>query len=342
MIKAKSKESISALQTVEELQAYFVEKLNMISKKFGTNKHFEKVEWLRDNGLYGGGSRFEARDESIFNRASVNVSQVHYDDDETKKLSSASAISTIIHPKNPKVPSMHMHISLTQMRDGKQYWRLMADLNPSIINENDKKSFDDMLLQTTGTFAKEGMAQGDKYFDIPVLEQTRGVSHFYLENYNSGDFIKDTEFAIKFGKSVIDSYIKIITGAILNNPLINENDKKLQRNYHTLYLFQVLTLDRGTTSGLFVHDQNDIGIMGSIPSYIDVELLKSWVDKMPKPQEKLLLGIIEALGEGIIYVDGDVKKRLANAVRTHYKTYPKALSMQASGNSIPPTVDNHK
>jgi len=29
-------------------------------------------------------------------------------------------------------------------------------------------------------------------------------------------------------------------------------------------------------------------------------------------------------------------------VRTHYKAYPEALSLQASGDIIPPTVDNHK
>ena len=145
MIKAKSDYAKKALECVEELQNYFVNHLNDVSKKYGVNKEFEKVEWLRDNGIHGGGSRYEARDESLFNRGSVNVSQVHYDDDESKKLSSASAISTIIHPKNPKVPSMHMHISLTEMRDGKMYWRLMADLNPSIINNNDKNSFDTML-----------------------------------------------------------------------------------------------------------------------------------------------------------------------------------------------------
>jgi coproporphyrinogen III oxidase len=343
MVLAKSIQAKSALKTVEELQSYFVNKLNNISFKYGKNKEFKCVQWLRDNGIHGGGSRYEAMDEAIFNRASVNISQVHYDDDDTKKLSSASAISTIIHPNNPKVPSIHMHISLTQMRDGKMYWRLMADLNPSILNENDKKLFDEMLDIVSGSYAKEGKEQGDKYFTIPVLNRTRGVSHFYLENFNTDDFDADTQFALNFGKNVIDTYIKIITGAILNNPLVNKNDKNAQLNYHTTYLFQVLTLDRGTTSGLLVHDQNDVGIMGSIPAYISTTLLKSWITLMPKPQDELLENIIKALGdEDIVYVDKTVKKRLANTVREHYTKYPKALSMQASGNSVPPTVQNHK
>ena len=40
-------------------------------------------------------------------------------------------------------------------------------------------------------------------------------------------------------------------------------------------------------------------------------------------------------------VDEKTKKALAQAVRKHYKKYPEALSMQASGEIIPPTVDNH-
>lgn len=342
MTFAQSSYAKDALQIIEELQNYFVEKLNRVSNEFGVNKPFERVEWARDNGLHGGGSRYEARDEKVFNRACVNVSQVHYDDDETKKLSSASAISTIIHPQNPRAPSMHMHISLTEMRDGKMYWRIMADLNPSIVNEDDKQAFEGMLYKASGPFYEEGSTQGDRYFYIPVLDRTRGVSHFYLENFTSGDFVIDRTFALSFGKAVIEQYIAIISSAMRNNPQIHEADKKEQLAYHTTYLFQVLTLDRGTTSGLLVHDQNDVGIMGSIPSNIDVELLKSWIELMPKPQDDLLEKIIDALGgNGVVEVDEVIKKRLANCVREHYKAYPKALDMQASGNTTPPTVANH-
>ena len=144
-IPAKSNQAVEANTLVEGLQSYFVDRLNNVSKTLGNNIPFEEVEWMRDEGRHGGGTRFEARDETIFNRGSVNVSQVHYDDNPDKQLGSATAISTIIHPKNPNVPSMHMHISWTQMRDGSGYWRIMADLNPSIRNEEDKNSFDFML-----------------------------------------------------------------------------------------------------------------------------------------------------------------------------------------------------
>jgi len=342
-IKAKSSEAKIARQLVEELQTYFVKKLNDISHTFGNDKKCEGVEWLRDEGRHGGGVRYETRDENIFNRGSVNVSQIHYDEDETKRLSSATAISTIIHPKNPHVPSMHMHISWTQMREGKGYWRMMADLNPSLKNDVFQRDFDRMLDKASQEYYEEGVEQGDRYFNIPVLNRTRGVSHFYLEGFNSGNFEADRIFAKQMGKNVIDTYIGIVVQALQYYISYSAQEKAMQLDYHTLYLFQVLTLDRGTTSGLLVHDQNDVGIMGSIPSHVNRVLLRSWVALMPKPQDALVEALLEVLPKEMpTPVEEVTKKKLASALRAHYKKYPEALSLQASGKHIPPTVDNHQ
>jgi coproporphyrinogen III oxidase len=342
-VLANSSEARETLHLVEELQKYFVNKLNDVSHELGKGENFEAVEWFRDGGKHGGGVRYESRDELIFNRGSVNVSQVHYDDDESKTLSSATAISTIIHPANPHAPSMHMHISWTQMRDGKAYWRIMGDLNPSLKNDVFQRDFDMMLDRTAGEYANEGVKQGDKYFNIPVLHRTRGVSHFYLEGFNRGDFNADGLFAKKMGKAIIDTYIGIILQALQYYKSYTSDEKKVQLDYHTLYLFQVLTLDRGTTSGLLIHNQNDVGIMGSIPSHINRKLLESWIKLMPKPQDKLLNALLNVLPSEVnVHVTEEVKKHLAHAVREHYKTYPEALKLQASGGVVPSTVENHK
>jgi coproporphyrinogen III oxidase len=340
MIMASSKEAKKAYTLVRSLQNRFVSKLNDVSNEFGDAKLFEEVSWLRDEGLHGGGSRYEARDKLLFNTASVNVSQVHYDELPEKNLQSATAISTIIHPKNPLVPSIHMHISLTQMRDGSSYWRLMADLNPSYYNEHDQNVFDVALANLSEELYEEASDQGDKYFYIPALKRHLGVSHFYLENYKTVDKKKDSEFALLFGEGVIDSYISIISDALKTRTEIDTTALKNQLDYHTLYLFQVLTLDRGTTSGLLIHNQNDIGIMGSLPTHIDRELLKSWAAVVKTPQEELVLALAESINkDGVI--DKETKECLVEVVRRHYKKYPQALSLQASGNTVPPTVKNH-
>ena len=344
-IPAKSLQAKEAYLLVEGLQAYFVSKLNALALAFGEGKSCDTVTWGRDCGKHGGGTRYETRDSVVFDRGSVNVSQVHYDDNERKKLGSATAISTIIHPRNPHAPSMHMHISWTQMKDGNGYWRVMADLNPSIISESDldKRIFSSTLQKVTGQLYEEGSAQGDRYFNIPALGRHRGVSHFYLEGYNSGDFETDKNFVLEIGEAVIDTYISILSAKLTVNRTFTQEDREEQLAYHTLYLFQVLTLDRGTTSGLLVHDQNDVGIMGSIPSHVNRDILASWVEKMTAPQDILVKELLQALPDEMpTPVEEKTKKALAKAVRKHYKKYPEALGMQASGERIPSTVDNHR
>ena len=97
---------------------------------------------------------------------------------------------------------------------GSSYWRLMADLNPSVYNEGDKNSFDAMLKRLSNENYEEGSVQGDKYFNIPALQRHRGVSHFYLENYKTDDETADFAFANSFGEGVIDEYIEIITSRV--------------------------------------------------------------------------------------------------------------------------------
>ncbi len=340
MTMSKSQDAIKAYEIVRVLQKRFVDKLDDLSAEYGENKKFQEVQWLRNNGVYGGGSRFEARDEVLFNTASVNVSQVHYDEDLTKSLQSATAISTIIHPKNPNVPSIHIHISLTSFKDGNSYWRIMADLNPSLENTEDKKIFDECLKQISKENYEEGIKQGEKYFFIPALNKHRGVSHFYLENYKTQDKQKDFDFALEFGKSVIDTYIDIISNALKTRQTFSVQDIKKQLDYHTLYLFQVLTLDRGTTSGLLIHNENDVGIMGSLPKFVNKKLLISWIENIEEIQKTLLENIIDSINDNGV-INTQTKEKLAQVVRNHYKNNPDALKYQASGTVIPNTINNH-
>ncbi len=341
-IRAKSARAEQGYNLVCDLQQRFVTKLNAISKKYGSSKPYAPTEWLRDNGRHGGGVRYMATDETLFNRASVNTSQVHYDDDATKQLGSASAISTIIHPKNPLAPSVHIHISWTEMKNGSGYWRVMADLNPAIEFKEDKAQFADQVNLAAPQQYAEGSAQGDRYFNIPVLGRHRGVTHFYLENYASGDFENDLKMAKKVGETAIDTYCDILSAALEKRPSPTEDDYKKQLDYHTLYFLQVLTLDRGTTSGLLVHNQNDIGILASLPSHVHRTLLASWKVKMPAPQDQLLQKMLDCLvNKEVCPVEDDTKQALANCLRKHYQAHPEAIEMQASGNTNPPTVDNH-
>lgn len=337
-IPASSPQAAQALALVESMQGRFVQGLEKLA-----NEKFQCVEWLRDEGLHGGGARYGIQDNAVLGRASVNVSQVHYDDDPEKKLGSASAISTIVHPVNPYMPSVHIHISWTETKSGQGYWRMMADLNPSLANEADKEMFAQALKAVAPAQYDEAREQGDRYFFIPVLNRHRGITHFYLECFNSGDFQTDHGLAKDVGEAAVDTYLQILGNISAQNIQPTEAELDSQLAYHTLYFFQVLTLDRGTTTGLMVHNQNDVGILGSLPPKVDKNLLQSWQSRMPEPQDRLIDKLLKVLpNTGICAVDEETKKKLCDAVRAHYREFPEALDLQASGNATPPTVDNHR
>ena len=196
---------------------------------------------------------------------------------------------------------MHMHISWTELRSGKRGWRLMADLNPSLPDPDQTERFRAVLEAASGERYAHAASEGDRYFQVPALGRHRGVAHFYLEGHRTESAAADLSLAEAVGTGVIDLYPRLVAEGA-RRPL-TDADRAAQRAYHTLYLFQVLTLDRGTTSGLLVHDTNDLGIMGSLPSRVDPVLLGSWADRVPAPQD----GLVNTLAE--IVADGEVDDR---------------------------------
>lgn len=333
-VPASSTSARCALELVQGLQARLRAHLERISVEA-----LACVEWARDDGRHGGGARFIAVETPMFNRAAINVSQVHYDDEPEKKLASATAISSIIHPQNPLAPSLHVHISWTEMKDGRGSWRVMADLNPAIVVDDDTARFEAALKGAASVWYDRARLQGDRYFYIPALSRRRGATHFYLESFSTADRGADASLARRVGESAIDTYAQILSEAQQRS--FDDDARAAQRAYHTAYFFQVLTLDRGTTSGLLVHDQNDLGIMGSLPAFIDPLLLSSWAERLEPVQRGLVRALVDALPASG-HVSDAVRSVLARIVRTHYQAHPEALAHQAAGDVIPPTVDNHR
>jgi coproporphyrinogen III oxidase len=339
--RASSAEAAAAYSLVAALQRYMVEAMEALG-----HQPFIATAWARDDGRHGGGERLGIGATPVFDRASVNVSQVHYDDEPAKKLASATALSTIIHPAHPRAPSLHLHVSWTEMRGGGSYWRVMADLNPAIPDATATATFVASLRAAAPDVYAQAAAQGDRYFWIPALGRHRGVAHFYLEGHRTGRFDVDAALARSVGDTTIDTYAGLLRAVLGASPEPTERERASQLAYHTTYLFQVLTLDRGTTSGLLVHDQNDVGILGSLPSHIDRALLASWASRVPPPQDALvraLVDVIPAATDGRRSpIEATTKQALAAVVRQFYRAHPEAIALQAAGDAIPPTVDNHR
>jgi coproporphyrinogen III oxidase len=338
-----NKEERQAIDLLQSLQHEFASNLCRVATQLGMDLDFKSIQWMRNGGKWGGGQRLQASSDTLFDRASINFSHVNYSDEPTRPLNSATALSTILHPTHPCAPSIHVHLSYTSMKHGKSYWRIMADLNPSLQDQRSKERFYNAMKSTTGAFFSRGIEQGNKYFYIPALGRSRGICHFYLEDFTLGDFTEDHQFSKNFAKHVFSIYPKIIED-ILNEvePKITSQQRLLQLEYHTLYFFQVMTLDRGTTAGLLVHDENDLGILASLPRRVDLDLLDSWQQHMNDSHQILTQEIIKTLGQnGEIEINDGQKKSLALTLRRFYQKHPAAKDLQAKGNTVPQTLKNH-
>ena len=341
---SNSTTAATAIALIEDLQRQLTVKLESLADD---DTRLTRVEWLRDGGRHGGGVRFELADRGPFNRASVNMSHVHYDDDQARPLRSATALSSIIHPAHPRAPSLHLHISWTELRTGLGSWRIMADLNPSIPDDEDTDRFATAVVaafvEHAGSAIAEGaLRQGDRYFFIPALNRHRGVCHTYLESYRSDDADADLALARHVGEVVMAVYVDMVRDVLRSAAAPTDDERQTQLTYHTAYLFQVLTLDRGTTSGLLIHDENDLGILGSLPGRVDRALLSSWANLVPPLQQPLVEALVGCLrDEYPCPVDSDTRACLARAVRAFYRATPAALELQARGDVVPPTTYNH-
>ena len=258
-LKEVTKESREVMDLMKELQSTFVKKLTKIrSSKDDRSEAFQEVAWTRtgpEGENWGGGTRYQTKNSKVFDRASVNVSAVHYENRERCPVDSATALSVILHPKHPRAPSMHFHISYMEPRgESKQaYWRMIADLNPSRSSPSSLAVFQNAIRYCSPEHLQEGLYEkavefGDRYFYIPALRRHRGASHFFIGKLKESQDI-DHEDALKLASNLaeaaIEAYTRVVQDEIDSNPSLTVTDRVAQLSYHTMYTFQVLTLDRG-------------------------------------------------------------------------------------------------
>ncbi|XP_063934555.1 oxygen-dependent coproporphyrinogen-III oxidase-like isoform X2 [Zophobas morio] len=276
-----------------ELQKYFHDILQSVdpggaSYTDNTISTFEVVEWFRNQGKNGGGKRYQVENSEVFNRATINASHVYFDNPTSSSVSSATALSAIIHPANPFMPSLHFHISFFSAKNKLGYWRMIADINPSIPFEEDKNLFLKILKAVIPCkLLSVALEFGDKYFFIPALNRRRGTCHLFIASLDD-DLLRRAqvgpepvafcyqncqELANKLAKEVISLYAQIARSRLL----------------------QVITLDRGTTHGLLSHSDNDVGTLGSLPLHIDLALLKKWAVALKNSQGILLERVLHTL-----------------------------------------------
>lgn len=268
-------------------------------------KKFKVDRWERSEG--GGGITCILQDGEVFEKAGVNISVVHgllpvgaiqQMKARGKNLKEgplpffAAGVSSVIHPRNPNVPTLHFNYRYFEVEnnDGTSQWWFGGgtDMTPYILDENDAKHFHKILKLACDkhdiSYYKKFKKWCDEYFFITHRGECRGIGGIFFDDLDVPDKERAFQFVMSCSDSVIPSYL----------PIVEKNKEKgygyAERQWQLLrrgrYVEFNLIYDRGTKFGLFTPGARYESILMSLPLLAKWEYCHS--PKKGSKEEKLL------------------------------------------------------
>jgi len=229
--------------------------------------------WERKDhaGSPGGGGNTRAFQGELFENAGVNTSCVFgkIDPQFAKNLQGtgdelwAAGISLIIHPRNPRVPTVHANFRM--IHQGEKFWfGGGADLTPYYPHEEDFSYFHQVWKKASGD-KYEGMKKWcDEYFNNSHRGlEMRGIGGIFFDHFNSGDLEKDFNEVKHLSNHFIESYFPIVKKRMTEN--WSEEDEDFMLHRRGRYVEFNLLHDRGTLFGLKTNGRVD-SILISLPA----------------------------------------------------------------------------
>ncbi len=221
----------------------------------------------------GGGGITRAFEGELFENAGVNTSCVFgkIDPQFAKALKGsgdemwAAGISLIIHPRNPRIPTVHANFRM--IHQGDKFWfGGGADLTPYYPYEEDFSHFHGVWKKACEPYNcyLEMKKTCDEYFSSPHRGgEMRGIGGIFFDHYNTGDADTDMQMVKHLSEHFIESYFPIVEKRMEENWTEEDEDFMLHR--HGRYVEFNLIHDRGTLFGLKTNGRVD-SILISLPA----------------------------------------------------------------------------
>jgi coproporphyrinogen III oxidase len=108
-------------------------------------------------------------------------------------------------------------------------------------------------------------------------------------------------------------------------------ERDMQSYYHSLYIMQVLLLDRGTSVGLMAHKDNAVGVLKSLPSTFSLPAAAAIAGKFRGSLGGLadrVIRVLKSAKDPGRITDRD-RRELASVVREYFLRRPGILGLQA-------------
>ncbi|MGB0778300.1 MAG: oxygen-dependent coproporphyrinogen oxidase [Flavobacteriaceae bacterium] len=241
---------------------------------------FKEDLWDRPEG--GGGRTRVITNGKVFEKGGVNISAVHGDLPELmqKKLGVdkakffACGLSLVLHPENPKVPTVHANWRYFEMynEDGSiadSWFGGGQDLTPYYVFDQDVVHFHQVCKNACDPFDLNYYPlykkQCDEYFYNSHRNEGRGVGGLFFDYLKTSDqkSMQDHyDFVTSVGDSFIESYIPIVERR--KNLPFTFAQKDWQEIRRGRYVEFNLVHDRGTIFGLKTNGRIE-SILMSLP-----------------------------------------------------------------------------
>ncbi|KAF4522739.1 hypothetical protein B566_EDAN009284 [Ephemera danica] len=276
---------------------------------------FTVDRWQRQEG--GGGITCVIQDGQVFEKAGVNISVVsgHLPPAAVAQMRArgkvlgdgplpfwAVGISSVIHPRNPMVPTIHFNYRYfeVQQADGTKQWWFGGgtDLTPYYLDEQDARHFHGTLRQACDRHDKALYPRFkkwcDDYFNVTHRGERRGIGGIFFDDVDTPSQEGAFQFVTSCAESVIPSYIPLGERRGIGGIFFDDVDTPSQEG-----AFQFVTscaesvipsyiplefnliYDRGTKFGLYTPGARYESILMSLPLTARWEYMHS-----PKPGSK--------------------------------------------------------
>jgi coproporphyrinogen III oxidase len=252
--------------------------------------------WVRKEG--GGGITCIIQNGRVFEKAGVNISVVYgilppqavqqmrsrgkkFNDlvkESTQVPFFAAGISSVVHPRNPHVPTIHFNYryfevdqpTLENDDSGKMWWfGGGTDLTPYILNEDDCKLFHSELKKACdkhdATYYGKFKKWCDDYFYIVHRNERRGVGGLFFDDIDFPDQERAFSFVRSCAQHILPSYMPLVLSN-MHKPY-SAQDREWQLLRRGRYTEFNLVYDRGTKFGLFTPGARYESILMSLPLY---------------------------------------------------------------------------
>ncbi len=254
-------------------------------------REFTQEIWRRDGG--GGGLTRVLCGGHLVEKGGVNTAMVHGElsAEAAQRLETsvgmfaACGISLVIHPRSPRIPSVHMNVRRFELATGDAWYGGGIDITPYYPHVSDCVDFHRELQQACNSVIPgaywEFKKHCDEYFYLPHRGEMRGAGGIFFD-YLRNDDNTHAVLIESVGSSFLRAFLPIVDRRIEEQYC--EEDRGFQLMRRGRYVEFNLLYDRGTHFGLKTGGRTE-SIFMSLPP--EVAFPHNWTPKANSAHKKM-------------------------------------------------------